>query len=104
MNIETEIPLEKFRWNTFSIFESVLFKLYLLFNWIFCYMFNQHDWNILIVNWEYSKIDSVDDFRNHCAKQLKCSCCGKIVAAKKANLSPSQTFRYNFYTKDYFNR
>lgn len=97
-----ELPIEDFEWKKFTSFEAFLYKLHLLLNNLFCRLFNQHDWIILIESWNYNKIESIQEFQLHCARKLKCSCCGKIVHYKDAQLSRKQNSYYKFYTTNYF--
>ena len=102
MNVVAELPIEAFVWKKFSLLETIAHKLHLVFNWIFCQVFGQHDWTILVVAWNYRHIQSVEEFRLRCAHKLKCSCCEKVVDSDDANLTLEQNGMYNFYTNRYF--
>ena len=102
VEIVAEIPIEDFEWKNYTSFETLLHRLHLIFNKFFCSWFNQHDWIILIENWNYNKIQNIQEFQLHCARKLKCSCCGKIVSYKDAKLTRKQDSYYKFYTTNYF--
>lgn len=102
LNVLEEYPLEDFKWKSFSIYESFKYKIHILFNWIFCRLFNEHNWIALITSWEFDRIKSLEDFRIYCAKKLKCSCCERIVERDTILLSYGEELSYNFYTKKYF--
>lgn len=102
LNILEEYPLEDFKWKSFSSFEAFKYKIHTIFNSIFCRLFNEHDWVVLITPWNFDNIDNLENFRLHCAKSFKCSCCEKIVDRDTILLSSSQELVYNFYTKKYF--
>lgn len=97
-----QILLEDYRWKSFSIYESIKYKLHLFFVWLFCTFFQSHDWIILINPWTFSDITTVEEFRKYRAKLLMCSCCKKTKHINEANLTYAQMFSYKHYTYKYF--
>jgi len=97
-----QIVLQDYTWNNFSFFDSIKYKLHLFFVWLFCTLFQSHDWIILISSWNFSDVTTVEEFRKYQAKLLMCSCCKKIKHINEANLNGAEMFAYKHRTYKYF--
>jgi hypothetical protein len=98
-----ELPLEGFKWKGFSYSDTLKHNIHLFFNFIFCKLLNKHDWVIQVIDWDFDEVNTVEKFRLHCARNLKCSCCEKIVDIDNADLNWTQKVWYDHFTKNYFN-
>jgi len=93
-----EIELLQFPWKTFTLVEVIANALSNLKEKVLCSLAGKHSWKILISNWQISRVNSVNSFRNRNASNLKCKHCNITKHFTDAELNHTENLYYNWYT------
>ena len=94
-----EIELLQFPWKTFTLVEVIANTLSNLKEKVLCSLMGKHSWKILISNnWQISRVNSVNSFRNKNASNLKCKHCNITKHFTDAELNHTENLYYNWYT------
>jgi hypothetical protein len=93
-----------FSWKTFSTLEVLRYKFQTFLLEILCKYIDCHCWSIEYSNWELSEIKTIESFKKHNVRMLKCDFCmiKKTYTEVEDSLTASEISIYNHQVKKSF--
>jgi len=95
-----------FSWKKFSNLEVLRYKFQTFLLEIICKYFNNHCWSIELQDWQLTKIKTLESFKKHNAKMLKCDFCmvKKLYSEVEEELTINEIRIYNHQVEKIFSK